>query len=277
MRIFNARDHWQATHELIRLLTRHRQLTWEMTKRGIGDRYAGQFFGVVWAFIHPLVLMGIYMFVFSFVFKQKLGGSVDLPRDFSVFLMSGLIPWFTFMECLNDGSTAILNHSNLVKQVVFPIEILPVKTALAAAMTQVISTLILIVYTLLTSGTLPLTYLLWPVLFVIHILGMIGTAYLLSAFGVYFRDLKDFIRAFCTVGIFLLPIVYRPGLVPELFEKVLYLNPYSYFVWCFQDVCYYGRIEHPVAWVVAPLLGLSLFYIGYRVFRKLEVCFGSVL
>ncbi|MBT4867870.1 MAG: ABC transporter, partial [Planctomycetaceae bacterium] len=60
-------------------------------------------------------------------------------------------------------------------------------------------------------------------------------------------------------------------------RPLLYLNPFSYLAWCYQDVCYYGRFEHPWAWPVLAILSLSTFLIGSRVFRTLKQNFGSVL
>ena len=57
-------------------MTRHRQLTWEMTRREISDRYAGQVLGTFWAVGHPLVLMAIYIFIFGYVFRMKIGGTL---------------------------------------------------------------------------------------------------------------------------------------------------------------------------------------------------------
>ena len=106
---------------------------------------------------------------------------------------------------------------------------------------------------------------------------MIGVAYVLAAVGTYFRDLKDFVQVFCIAGMYLMPVVYLPTMVPRVFRPLLYLNPFSYMAWCYQDACYFGRFEHPWAWPVFLGGSLGMFYLGYRVFRKLKICFGSVL
>lgn len=263
--------------ELIDLLTRHRLLTWEMAKREITDRYAGQAFGVLWAIGHPLFLMGIYVFVFGFVFKLRIGGTRELPLDYATYLLSGLIPWMAFQEVMNKSSSVIVANANLVKQVVFPLEVLPGKGVIAAFITQVVSTLILVVYVLFKYGALPWTYVLIPVLFFFQLVAMIGVSYILSAVGAYFRNLKDFVQVFNIAGMFLIPMFYLPEMVPELFKPVLYLNPFSHLVWCYQDVFYFGRFKHPWAWGVFVTLSIGVFYLGYLVFKKLKVAFGSVL
>ena len=62
-----------------------------------------------------------------------------------------------------------------------------------------------------------------------------------------------------------------------MFQAALYFNPFSYMVWCFQDAIYFGRFEHPSAWIVFPLLSALLLTLGYRAFRKLKPMFGNVL
>ncbi|MEO7728168.1 MAG: ABC transporter permease [Burkholderiales bacterium] len=270
-------SHFQAVVEIFSLLTRHRQLTWEMTKREITDRYTGQVFGAFWAIGHPLLLMGVYVFIFAFVFKQKIGGTIDLPFDYTTYLLSALIPWLAFQESMSKSASVIVGHANLVKQVVFPIEILPVKGVISSFLTQLVMTAILITYVLISHGSLPWTYALIPVLFVFQLLAMIGVSYIFSSVGAYFRDLKDFVQVFAAVGMYIMPIFYLPEQVPKLFRPVLYLNPFSYLAWCYQDVFYFGRFEHPWAWVVFITLSVMIFSLGYRVFRKLRQMFGDVL
>lgn len=258
-------------------LLRHRTLTWEMAKREIRDRYAGQVFGALWAAGHPIALMSVYVFVFAYVLKLKVGGSVDLPLDFTVYLLSGLIPWMAFQESMSKAASVIVANSNLVKQVVFPLEVLPIKGILAAGITQAIATALLMIYTLVTSGSLPWTYALLPVLWGMQFLAVAGVCYLIASIAVYFRDVKDFLQLFCTAGVYFMPVFYLPAWVPEPVRPVLWINPFSYMAWCFQDVCYFGRIEHPTAWIVFGLGSVTIFYVGFAVWRKLKTCFGSVL
>ena len=271
------KNHFVMFRELIDVLTRHRLLTWEMAKREITDRYAGQLFGVLWAIGHPLFLMGIYVFVFGVVFKLRIGGTRELPLDYATYLLSGLIPYMAFQEAMNKSASVILANANLVKQVVFPLEVLPVKGVIAAFITQMVSTLILVAYVLFKYGELSWTYILIPALFFFQLVAMMGVSFILSAFGAYFRDLKDFVQIFSIAGMYIIPMFYLPKMVPELFKPVLYLNPFSHLVWCYQDVFYFGQFKHPWAWGVFVTLSIGVFYLGYLVFKKLKVAFGSVL
>jgi lipopolysaccharide transport system permease protein len=266
-----------AFSELINLLFRHRELMVELARRDISDRYIGQALGVFWAVLHPLFLMAIYVFIFAFVFKVKIDDALGIPRDYTIYILSGLIPWMAFQDSMNKSCTAISGNAGLVKQVVFPIEVLPAKGVLSSFVTQFFSTGILILYTLFTTKLLPITYLLIPVLLLLQFLAMMGISYMLSAVGAYFKDIKDFVQLFGVAGMYAMPIFYLPGWVPELFKPVLYANPFSYLVWCYQDVFYFGEIAHPLAWGVNAVLSLIIFTVGYRFFRKVKPGFGSAL
>lgn len=277
IRIISIKTNFTAFKEVLSIFTKHRSLTVEMAKREITERYTGQILGAAWAIGHPLILMGIYVFIFGFVFKVGIGGTRELPLDYTTYLLSGLIPWMAFQESMSKGTTVIVNNSNLVKQVVFPIEILPVKGVIASFITQIISTTILVVYVFVKNGFLPWTYLLIPIICFFQILAMIGVSYILSAIGVYFRDIKDFVQVFCVAGMYTMPIFYLPEMVPKLFKPILYLNPFSYMIWCFQDTLYFGAFKHPLAWIIFILISVFLFCTGYRTFKKLKVYFGNVL
>jgi lipopolysaccharide transport system permease protein len=275
--LFNIVSYVQALRELLVLLMRHRKLTVEMAKREIADRYLGQVFGILWALGHPLILVGVYVFIFAYVFRVKIGGTRELPLDYTTYLLSGLIPWLSFQESMAKNSVVIISYANLVKQVVFPIEVLPVKGVLASLISQIIFLALLLLYIMGVHHVVPWTCVLLPVLILCQAMAMVGVSYILAAIGTYFRDVKDLVQVFNTVGLYLVPVLYLPAFVPEACRPLLYLNPFSYLIWCYQDAVYFGRFEHPWAWPISVLLSVGVFVIGYRLFRKLKVMFGNVL
>lgn len=276
-RLMTASSPSKVLYDFYSLLRRHHELIWEMTRREFSDKYAGQAIGILWALGHPLVLMGIYVFVFNFVFKTRMGGNVALPLDYTAYLLSGLIPWMAFQDAMGKSATVIVNNANLVKQVVFPTEILPLKGVIASCVTQSIFFFLMMAYVLIRYKSLPLTYLLIPALFLAQAICMTGVSYIISSLSVYFRDIKDLLQVFCLANIYIMPIFYLPEMVPKIFKPVLYLNPFSYMIWCYQDVLYFGELRHPWAWLVFGIGAVTIFYTGYRVFMRLKVFFGNVL
>jgi lipopolysaccharide transport system permease protein len=263
--------------DVIRLCQRHSDLIWEMARREIADRYAGQALGVFWAFCHPIFLISLYVFIFAFVFKQKIGGTSDMPLDYTAYLLSGLVAWLSIQDGLIKSCTIITSNKALVKQTVFPLEVLVIKSMAVSMFPQLISAIILIGYVLVTHGSLHLTYLLLPILVTLQLFGMVGIAFLLAPLGAYLRDMKDVMQLFAAAGGYLLPVFYLPAWVPELFRPILYFNPFSYIIWCYQDTLYFGRFEHPWSWVITVVFNLMVFDLGYRFFRKLKPTLGNLL
>jgi lipopolysaccharide transport system permease protein len=258
-------------------LWQHRDLIWAMAQRDIAVPYAGQMLGSVWALGHPLFLVALLAIVFNFLFGSRFGGTFALPLDYTVFLLSGLVPWQTIAAVLGVAGTEITSNDNLVKQVVFPVEVLPIKGVITSLVTLGVGLLFLVVYVVFKTGSLPWTYVLLPIVVLLHILFMFGVALAISALGVFFRDVKDIMRLFVTAGIYVLPVIYIPRSLPGVLRPFIYLNPPSYMVWCYQDTLYFGRFEHPWAWPVFVALSLGAFFGGFAAFQKLKPFFGNVL
>jgi lipopolysaccharide transport system permease protein len=267
----------QACREVVALLSKHRRLTWEMAKNEISDRYAGQVLGAFWTVVHPLFLMALYVFIFAFVFRITFNNPEALPRDYATYILAGLVPWISLQDSMNKSTTAILSNVSLVKQVVFPIEILPAKGVIVTLITQLISLAFLSIYLLVRYWTLPWTFVLLPLVILGSAMIMVGMGFVLSAAGAYFRDIKDIVQIAGLVGMYLAPVFYLPENVPKAFAPALYANPFSYVIWCYQDAIYFGSIRHPWAWLVFGLLSFFVFAIGYRAFRKAKLFIGNVV
>jgi len=268
---------FQAFRELFKIFRTHGRLIFELTRREITDRYAGQVFGIFWAIGHPLAMTLVYIFIFGFVFRMRTAGSLDMPLNYTSYMLAGIIPWLFFQEVMGKSSMVIVSSANIVKQVIFPIEVLPIKTVLASLVTEIVFFCLLLIYTLIANHFIPWTFVLFPALVLFQTLAMVGVSYLFSSVGAYFRDLKDFVQIFVSVAFFILPILYLPESIPAAVRPILYINPISYMIWCYQDALYFGSFAHPWAWIVFGVGSLFVFVLGYRVFRKLKIMFGNVL
>ena len=136
---------------------------------------------------------------------------------------------------------------------------LPVKVVAAALCNQAVFLAAILAYRLIGGYGVPWTFALVPALLAAEAMALVGLGLLLGSVGVFFRDLKDFVQVFGAIGLYLVPVAYQPGMVPVAVRWLLWANPFSYVVWCFQDACYYGRIEHPWAWPVVGCLAVLSF------------------
>jgi len=274
--LIDPRRHWQAYRALGRLLRQRRELAWELTKHEISERYAGQVFGTLWAIGHPLIMVAIYVVVFGRIF----GGSAPAEPgrlDQTTFLLGGLVPWVIMAELLGKACSLITGNAGMVKQLVFPIEVLPIKGAMASMISLLVAVGVVVLYALLANGRLPWSYAALPLVMALQFLLMAGLCYILSAIAPFFRDLKDFVTVFVGFALFISPALYFKVALPVLFQAAIYLNPFSYMIWVYQDVLWYGAPAHPWAWAVFVLMALGAFSLGYRFFAYLKHGFAEIL
>jgi lipopolysaccharide transport system permease protein len=261
---------------LVDVLVRYRALIWHLTQREFSERYAGQIIGLAWVVAHPLFLMLVYIVAFAHVIRVRLGVDGTL-MDYTVYLLSGMVAWLASIECLNRAAQSITASSSFVRQMTFPVEVLPVRAVTVVLPALLVSTAVLIAYSLIHSGSLPWTYILWPLVLALHLVLLLGLSYAVAAIGVYVRDAKDLIALYAAAGFFLSPILYTETMLPNPLGYVFYLNPASYLIWVYQDVFYYGTFAHPLAWLVLGIAAPASLHFGYRLFASLRPWFGEAV
>ena len=277
--LFNIAASRQALREMSIFLQRNAGLILAFIKRDLTVRYKGkyQFMGIFWVIGHPLALTLMYLFIFGIVFKQRMGGTYDLPLDYTAYILSGLIPWLTFNQAMITSCSSITSNIQLVKQFNFDLEILPIKDSLMTLVLWFVGIFGTIIYVILSQKILFLTWILLPVILMFHMLAMLGLGFALSALTVFVRDIKDFMQVFSMINIFLMPVVYRPESLPAIFKPLIYINPFSAVTFVYQDVIYFGRIEHPIAWLLYSFGSVFIFIVGYRTFRRMKPHFSSMI
>lgn len=260
---------------LVGTVLRHFRLVREMARRELVDMHVNQMAGFVWLVVHPLVLFAVYAVLFTVVFQIRIAGRG--PEDYLVYLFSGLGPWLFTQDAIARSTQAIAANVGIVKKVTLPPEILVAKTLLSSITVQTVLMSAVMAFIVLSRWSLPPIFLLLPVLIVVHLALVWGLALLLSALTPYIRDIPEIVRVFLTVNIYLIPIMYLPDMVPGALKYILYVNPFSYLVWCYQDVLYFAAIRHPEAWIVTTIFALALLLVGSRVFARLRNHFADVL
>jgi lipopolysaccharide transport system permease protein len=260
---------------LLRSVYKHRFLVNELSRREVTDVHAGQAGGVIWVVVHPLTYFVIFAFLFTSVFKVRIGDRG--PTDYMVYLFAGLAPWLMTQDVLSRATTIMISNATIVKKVMFPTEALVAKSLLASLKVQGVLLAVVTLYTIWVRGTVPASFLLLPVVLPLHLTLVWGLSLLLSATSPYFRDLTEFVRVFLLVNIYLVPIMYLPDMVPEGLRFVLSINPFSHLVWCYQDVFYFNAVHHPVSWVVLSAFSGTVLLAGSYVFVRLRHHLASVI
>ena len=248
-----------------------------MTWRELTDRYAGQALGAAWAVISPLLMMATYMLAFGVIFRGRIG-PVDNGTEYVAFMLAGLVPWMAMQDCVSRATSAITGHANLVEQVVFPNEILPLRVALSSMSILLIGLIVTIsarhrqrrMASIRSSSAFAHRYRIFRV--------AVGRApFWLAAIGVLARDIKDLISFLLGIGLFLHPVLYPPASVPSWLGPWFMLSPFSHMIWCFRDALTLSNHEHIWSWLVFPLVSISTFTMGWRGYRMLKPTFGNAL
>lgn len=275
--ILAPRGNFRALRDGAATLWCHRSLCLELARRDLGGQFAGQALGRLWIIAHPLLLYGVYVFIFAIVLKVNITQSADMPRDYTTYILAGLVPWLASQQALARAPTALMAHANLVKQVVFPIEVLPVGVIVAAAIPLLVGLAVIVARVVLVTADIPWTYVLLPAVVTIHAAFMLGLTNILAVTTPFFRDVKDFMQVMTVVGVYAIPAFYLPQWVPQAIRPWLYVNPFSYFVWMYQDALYFGAIQHPYAWLVSLFLAVGTLALGMRCLHKLKPYVANVL
>jgi lipopolysaccharide transport system permease protein len=277
LRILDLRANWAALGEAAKFWRRHQRLVAEMTKRELTDRYAGQIFGALWAFAVPLLTMAIYVFAFTVLFKGRLGPG-DHGLEFTSYAISGMAPWLALQDSVARSAVAVSGSANLVKQIVFPVEVLPIKVVLATLPGLAIGLAVAVVLALVTGrGTALGLLVLLPAAIALLLAMCAGFSFAAAAIGVFVRDVKDIIGVAFSLGFFLHPIIYPPQGVPHWLELVFASSPVSHVLYCFRDAIIWGEVAHPLSWLVSAVAAVVIFVLGWRLFKMLRPTFGNAL
>lgn len=250
-----------------RALTRHLALTVQMAKRDVVGRYRGSFIGLMWAFFNPLLMLGVYTFVFGVLFKSRWSAQSSGHLEYAVILFAGLNINSLFAECANRAPSLIIENANFVKKVVFPLETLSWSLLGSALFHLLVSTIVLLVFLLVVKGAIPWTAVLFPIVVLPFIPFMIGLIWLLSSLGVFLRDLKQAITVITPMMMFLAPIFYSKELISPRFRDLLYLNPLTLIVEASRDVLVWGRLP---AWGMLGLYTLVSCLFAWAAFSWFE-------
>lgn len=272
-------SHPTSPSDIFRSFWHNRQLIWQLTRRDVFARYRGSFIGLAWAFLQPLLMLAVYTFVFSVVFKARWDTATpgETRADFAIILFAGMIVFTFIADVLNRAPVLIIANVNYVKKVVFPLEILAWVSTGTVLFHSMISLLILLFAQLLINHRLPWTVLLFPLVMLPLIMAGLGLSWFLAALGVYVRDVGQLISIFTTVLMFVSTVFYPLSALPAEYQFWLKLNPLVLVITESRNTLVYGLPPDWIALGVVYLLGLGVAAFGFWWFQKIRRGFADVL
>ena len=252
-----------------------------MTKREVIGRYRGSFLGLLWTLINPILMLSIYTFVFSVVFKVRLEPQNSYIYDdkfaFALLLFIGLILFNLFSECLSRAPGLILTNINYVKKIIFPLEILPLISLCSALFHAGISFLVLFSFLLIISHPVEWTIIFLPIILLPLVLLTLGLSWILASIGVFVRDIGQFIGLILTMLLFLSPIFYPASALPESIRDYLFLNPLTLIIEQARAVILYGQLPDWSSLILYYLFASFIAWVGLVWFNKTRKGFADVL
>jgi lipopolysaccharide transport system permease protein len=248
---------------MVRIIGRNSRLLASITRVELAKRHAGSVLGMSWVVLQPALLLSAYLFVYMVVFRIRFPGYSRF--DYALYVFCGLVPYLGFMEALTGGGVSIKQNIHLVKNVMLPIELIPVRAVIVGMTSQFVSLGIVLVLSAL-SGSLTYRVVFLPVAVLLEILLLVGLTWILSSITVALPDVTYFVNLFIFLLMFVSPIGFRTDMVPEQLRMTLYLNPIFYMTQAFRATLLAGEHASAGVWAVYAVISVGLFVAGSAFF-----------
>lgn len=262
---------------IIRSTISNRRLIYSLAKREVVGRYRGSTMGLAWSFFNPVLMLAVYTFVFSVVFKARWAGGSESRTEFALVLFAGLLVFNLFSECVNRAPALILSNVNYVKKVIFPLEILPLVALGSAAFHFLISFSVWLLFYLIFFGLPPATMFWLPLILLPLMLLTLGLSWLLASLGVYLRDVSQIIGVLTTMLMFLSPIFYPISALPEEYQAFLQITPLTFVVEQARNAMIWGHNVDWQPWSISIVFASAVAWLGFAWFQKTRKGFADVL
>lgn len=224
-------------------------------------RYTRSALGGAWAILQPLAQAAIFALVMSVILQARLPGMTG-TSSYGAYLLSGLVGWHLFVDGVNQGLSLFLRHANNIKKVRFPLLSLPI---IAAGIISLNHLLLLVATLFIISllGFAPLAAKVWVMLPVLWLLTMalgLGLGLVLGIVNVFMRDLEVIVPIVLQLQFWFSAIVYSPTVLPELYQRLLLINPMAGLVQAYQAVLVFDQWPQWI-WLAYPAVLASLCFV----------------
>lgn len=241
----------------------------EFTKRDFTERYSGSILGVGWSFISPLVNIMIYTLIFSKIMSARMPG-VEGDYSYSIYLVSGLIPWLAFANTVSRSSTVYLDKKHIISKVNLSLFRLPMFIVISETITFLITMAIFLGFLLVIDYQLSLAMLILPFIYVVQQIFAFALGFIIAQLTVFIRDLKELTAIVMQIWFWFTPIVYVVAIVPDSLSQLMVYNPVYSFIKIWQSVFVYHSIPDLSGLMIITLIAHCLLIMAFLMYRVLE-------
>jgi len=253
--------------DILGMILRYRRILVSVTHVELAKRYSGSAFGMAWLALYPTLLLGIYLFVFLVIFKMRFPGYSEM--DYVLFVFAGLIPYIGLSEALTAGCLSIKQNIHLVKNVMLPIELIPIRTVTVSMASQIVAISILIALVAI-NGELSWRVVGLPIALLLQMMFLIGLVFVLAALAVALTDVSYFVNLAVMLMMFISPIGFKPEMVPSGFSFMIYLNPVHYMAEAYRTALIASHPANPTALALYAIIACTVFALGCAFFRRFK-------
>lgn len=242
----------------------HFNLIYRLSIYEIKSQYQMHYLGSIWQLLNPLVLVGVYWFVFGIGIR---GGSPIGETPFPLWLITGLIPWLYISPTVVQASNSIHTKIAMVSKMNFPVSVLPTIKIVSNSLSFYIMLAITFCITLIYDNFSSVYLLQLPYYLICMYILIYALTILTSSLATIIRDVQNIVQAVMRLMFFLLPIVWNVEELPELLMTILKLNPFYYLIdgfrhtliggeWFFEDLTY--TIYFWILTIIILLIGSTI-------------------
>lgn len=257
--------------------SQHLGLLWQLVVREVLQRFKGSWLGLGWSLLTPLAMLVVYTFVFRTVLNARWPGAEDSNSEFALQIFSGLLVFSLFSEVIGRAPQLVLEQPNLVKKVIFPLEILSWSAVASSCFHSALSLLVLLGGAFFFRGELTIHVVALPVVMLAFIPILLGLSWLLAALGVYLRDIGHIVGLVLTPLLFLSPVFYPTSALPEFVQNYMMINPLALIIESLRDVVLANQWPNFDSLALYFVVGLGVAVIGAWCFEKTRRGFADVL
>jgi len=240
------------------------------------DRFLGSGLGVIWAIANPVLMLAIFTFVFGFVFKAKLPGS-ETSLAYVSWLIAGYGPWLAISEGITAGTASVTSNVNVVKNIGFKTELLPIAGALMGLVPFVVSFVYLATLIGFYGPPPRWAWLMVVPIALLQFLFVAGISLTLSALNVFVRDIAMVLPNLLLIAMFATPVFYPIDVLPSAVRILALLNPLYLITESFRLALLNGSVLPAGLFAYLIIFCIGTFVLGLFIFRRIKPYFDSRL